>query len=160
MLIILLVICQKLYCNLLSDYTPIDLSTDNIHEVLLQLCWNKQTKNKKPLDLQNNLFPNHQCSSLSWYLNQYFKNYFCGYFELSRTDYHKEARDIKYCKAEVCPVIYGSWVWERNPQESFWQMLIKNKVFEALEIYFPNAFHCQIIIKKFLCTQGAHMSHF
>lgn len=30
---------------------------------------------------------------------------------------------------------------------------------EILETYFPNAFNCQIITKKFLSTWGVHISH-
>lgn len=39
-------------------------------------------------------------------------------------------------------------------------MADKYMEFKVLEVYFPYAFHCQIIIKKFSCTQGAHMSNF
>ena len=49
---------------------------------------------------------------------------------------------------------------KEKPQEYLWKMIIRNEYveFEVLEIDFPNAFYCQIIIKKISCTQGAQVS--
>ena len=43
---------------------------------------------------------------------------------------------------------------KEHTQEGFWQVIIRNEYMEheILEPYFPNAFNCQIITKKFFST--------
>lgn len=43
---------------------------------------------------------------------------------------------------------------KEHTQEGFWQVIIRNEYMEheIPEPYFPNAFNCQIITKKFLST--------
>lgn len=50
---------------------------------------------------------------------------------------------------------------KEHTQEGFWQVIIRNEYMEheIPEPYFPNAFNCQIITKKFLSTWGVHIFH-